>query len=211
MENQPQVSSKKSRLAIASLILGIAFFVPFASILAIIFGIIALVKISKNKELAGKGMAISGLVLGGLGCVLGLIFLVSGYVDVVQEMDKTLKGEYTESMARAWASEATTNITLIRHWEEEYKKENGVYISCDPNPATVPSGKKESWNSSIPNWAALGFSPMTDEVYYQYYITVHEDGKDYTIKAVGDLNKDGVESVYTMDRMGPLNSTNPLE
>ena len=69
---------KISRLAIASLILGILFFIPFAPLLAIVFGIIALVKISKSKgELKGQGMAIAGLVLGGLIIILNIGILAS--------------------------------------------------------------------------------------------------------------------------------------
>lgn len=64
---------KTSGLAIASLVLGILFVVPFAPLLAIVFGIIALRIISKSKgELTGKGMAIAGLALGGLVIILGI-------------------------------------------------------------------------------------------------------------------------------------------
>ncbi len=58
---------KTSGLAIASLVLGILFFVPFAPLLAIIFGIIARHIISKSKgTLKGKGMAHAGFVLGSI-------------------------------------------------------------------------------------------------------------------------------------------------
>ena len=54
-----------SGLAIASLILAIPIFGPSGFLLAVIFGIIALVKISKNKEkLVGRSMAITGLSFG---------------------------------------------------------------------------------------------------------------------------------------------------
>ena len=62
---------KKSKLATASLILGIFFFLPLVPILALIFAIIALVKISQSKEkIIGEGKAIAGLVLGGIGTLL---------------------------------------------------------------------------------------------------------------------------------------------
>jgi len=61
-----QESVKKSRLATASLILGIFFFLPLVPILALIFAIIALAKISQSKEkIIGEGKAIAGLIFGG--------------------------------------------------------------------------------------------------------------------------------------------------
>ncbi|CAA6680002.1 MULTISPECIES: DUF4190 domain-containing protein [unclassified Lentimonas] len=56
---------KTSGLAIASLVLGLCFFIPFGFLLAIIFGFVALSKVKdSNGELKGKGLAISGIVLG---------------------------------------------------------------------------------------------------------------------------------------------------
>lgn len=62
-------------IAIASLVFGCLFIVPFLGIMfsltAVILGIIALVKIGNNKEtLKGRGMAIWGIVLGGLGILI---------------------------------------------------------------------------------------------------------------------------------------------
>ena len=65
-------------LAIASMVLGILWIYWIGSILAIIFGFIALSQI-KERNQAGKGMATAGLVLGfiGLGTLVLVILLVS--------------------------------------------------------------------------------------------------------------------------------------
>lgn len=59
---------KTTGFATASFILGllglILFFIPLLSFLAILFGIIAFVKIGSNKNLQGRGLAIAGLVMG---------------------------------------------------------------------------------------------------------------------------------------------------
>ena len=69
----PQTSGK----AVASLVLGLLFFVPFAFIAAIVFGHIALSEIKKSAgRLQGEGMAIAGLVLGYLGVVFIPIVLI---------------------------------------------------------------------------------------------------------------------------------------
>ena len=62
-------------LAIASLVCGCLFIIPLLGILlsltAIILGVIALVKISKDKDnLKGNGLAISGIVLGAVGIII---------------------------------------------------------------------------------------------------------------------------------------------
>ena len=70
--------------SVASLVLGIVgWFIPYfgllCCLLAVIFGIIGIVKISKNPEkFKGMGMAIAGLILGvlGIGVVLLLIVLL---------------------------------------------------------------------------------------------------------------------------------------
>ena len=68
----------KIRPAIASLVLGIFFFIPFSSVLAIVFGFIALDKI-KKENLGGKGMAITGIVFGILGILISFLLLL-GYM-----------------------------------------------------------------------------------------------------------------------------------
>ena len=56
-----------SGLAIASLVLALFFFVPFAPLLGLVFGIIALSQISySNGRLTGKGLAVAGVAIGGL-------------------------------------------------------------------------------------------------------------------------------------------------
>lgn len=73
----PAQPAKTSGKAIASLILGLLFFVPFAFIAAIVFGHIALSEIKKSAgRLTGEGMAIAGLVLGYMGVVFIPVILI---------------------------------------------------------------------------------------------------------------------------------------
>ena len=60
-----QTRTKVNGLAIVSLVLGITWIYWLGSILAVIFGHIALSQITKsNGQQSGKGLAIAGLVLG---------------------------------------------------------------------------------------------------------------------------------------------------
>ena len=58
---------RTSGLAIASMVLGIVWIYWIGSILAVIFGHIALGQAKKDPTLRGKGMAVAGLVLGYVG------------------------------------------------------------------------------------------------------------------------------------------------
>ena len=65
---------RTSGLAIASMVLGILWVYWIGSILAVIFGHIAISQAGKDPTLRGKGMAIAGLVLGYIG--VGFLLLV---------------------------------------------------------------------------------------------------------------------------------------
>ena len=79
---------KKSfnEFAIVSLVVGILSFVTLfgleKAIIAIVFGILGLRRISRNTQLRGKALAITGIVLGSIAVVLlivlGLYFLSRG-------------------------------------------------------------------------------------------------------------------------------------
>ena len=73
-KNSDQLNHKKKGLAIASLIFAIiGGYISTVSILAVICGHIALNKIKKEpNSYTGKGFAISGLVLGYLGIIIGV-------------------------------------------------------------------------------------------------------------------------------------------
>lgn len=73
MPYRPQVSNG---LAIASMVLGIVWVYWLGSILAVVFGHVALSQIKRNPHQTGRGMAIAGLVLGYLGLAFLVLFVV---------------------------------------------------------------------------------------------------------------------------------------
>ena len=84
MHYQHDQGGRTSGLAIASMVLGILWIYWLGSILAIIFGHIAISQSGKDPSLRGKGMAIAGIVLGyvGLG-ILVLAIIVAATADSV--------------------------------------------------------------------------------------------------------------------------------
>lgn len=72
---QAVVVAKNNGLAVASLVLGILWLYWLGSVLAVIFGHVALNQISRSGEMQqGRGLAIAGLVLGWVG--VGILLLV---------------------------------------------------------------------------------------------------------------------------------------
>ncbi len=72
----PIVQATTNGMAIASMVLGILWFYWVGSVLALVFGYVALGQIDKSGgRQTGRGMAIAGIVLGWLG--LGVLVLVA--------------------------------------------------------------------------------------------------------------------------------------
>jgi Tfp pilus assembly protein PilE len=98
-------------LAIASLVFGCLFLIPFLGILfsltALVLGISALVIISKNKEtVKGQGLAITGIVLGSLGViVIPIIVVITGiFAPAVLKSSEKARMESAKVALRAIAT-----------------------------------------------------------------------------------------------------------
>ena len=69
-----------SEFATASLVLGIVQFVHIfnaeKAILAIVFGLIAIKRISENQELGGRKQAVAGIILGVVGIVATIVMTI---------------------------------------------------------------------------------------------------------------------------------------
>lgn len=75
-ESRPWSAPKTSGLAVASLVLGLLWLCGHGSLLAVIFGAVAMGQIDRSRgTLEGKGLAITGLILGIIG-VSGQVLLL---------------------------------------------------------------------------------------------------------------------------------------
>ncbi len=77
---------KYSEIAIISFVLGLVggfsfYLVPFLGIiipaLAIIFGIMALIQIKKNKKLKGKTLSLFGIIFGIISLIVVLVYILT--------------------------------------------------------------------------------------------------------------------------------------
>ena len=140
------MAPRRSGAALASLILSLVGICPLiiTSIIGFILGIVALLQIRKaHGMLRGKGMAITGIVLGIVFPVIyGIIGLVAYYFvsDAVENSRQTVdhflsaidKGDY-ETAYRDYTTRSYRERVSFDEFKEKYKRfseENGGYEGC---------------------------------------------------------------------------------
>ena len=78
---------------------------------------------------------------------------------------------YTKYIRKSRTSEAVSNLGAIAMYEETYFSEADSYVTADPNPATVPTGTRLTFNSAIAGWNLLGrVIPNGSPLYFQYEV-----------------------------------------
>ena len=167
-------------IAIASLVLGCLFWFPFlgvfCSLAAIILGIMALSKISKNKDaLEGRGLAIAGITLGGVG-VLIIILLVAFVLFLPRCVDTSEYGKTSISRADINANIATA-LKL-------YELDNGSLPATDEGLSALLEAP-----SSANNWEGPYLKKEPEDAW----------GNPYKYVYPGIYNKDS----YDLSSYGP--------
>ncbi|MBU0694496.1 MAG: DUF4190 domain-containing protein [Candidatus Omnitrophica bacterium] len=159
--NMSSVKKKTLGIAIASLVCGCLILIPLLgailAIAALTLGIIALVKISKNKEtLKGQGLAIAGIVLGSIGIILIPIIALLSAIAIPNFLrarmnasnasaEATLRALSTaaESYATVNKGEYPLSVFDLTTAEPPYLSRNylaephqGYKFTCDFNPSS---------------------------------------------------------------------------
>ncbi|UCC94419.1 MAG: DUF4190 domain-containing protein [Candidatus Omnitrophota bacterium] len=116
-------TKKTVGVAIASLVCGCFFFIPFLNFLsglaAVILGIVALVTISKNKDsLKGNGLAIGGIVLGSIGLILTPVIMMFAAIAIPNFMRARMVAQ---------ESAATASLQTISAASQVYYADKGRY------------------------------------------------------------------------------------
>ena len=96
---QPQQTNGLAIAALISGILGLTIFFGLGSVLALIFGYIARGQIKRSQgQQGGNGMAIAGLVMGWIGVVVSLVFVVLLILGAVTFFNFTQSPEFREAL-----------------------------------------------------------------------------------------------------------------
>jgi hypothetical protein len=135
---------RTSGLAIASMVLGIVWIFWLGSILAVIFGHVALSQIKRSMgALGGRGMAIAGLVLGYLGLAtlaLVIVLAATGAIDTTTTAEcraDFLELTVAESRYAAVNGHVTDQRTLVaEHYLSEESDLHDIVL-LDGNAGTA--------------------------------------------------------------------------
>jgi hypothetical protein len=169
----PQTSGK----AIGSLVCGILFFFLPAAIVAVVLGHLSLSEIRQSAgRLAGRGMAIAGLVLGYLGLSFVPILIIAAIA-----IPNLLRAKMAANEASAIGSLRTYNTALARYAEEcpnQGFPSNPAYLDLD---GSRPSTCAQEDLASVPQGRAL----PVKWGYRYFYIPMERD-------AAGHISKYGL-------------------
>ncbi|MCA9399270.1 MAG: DUF4190 domain-containing protein [Candidatus Omnitrophica bacterium] len=178
--------------AVASFILGLFFLIPLLGtllgILAIIFGIIALSQISKNKEtLKGGWMAVTGIVLGALSVlivpILGLLAAIA--------IPNMLRARMMSNDALA-----KSNLRTLSAAAEIYKTEYQLY------PASKGALLTEG-NSTLKQ-------SYCDQTYSGFIYTCEFSNTGYRFKATPEVPGSSGSKIFTIVNGGMIVEEEPV-
>ncbi len=102
---------------------------------------------------------------------------------------------YRSLVLRPRAAEARMGVEGIADAELRYFRDHGRFVACPSMPAATPRGNTARFDGRAPGWKELAFS-MEGSVRYRYEVVL--DGDSFKVLARGDLDGDGVESLYTL-------------
>lgn len=119
---------------------------------------------------------------------------------------------------RAKTAEATQNLAAIRSCQESYRAEEDEYWICPPTPGGWANGPGASspiaWaGGGVAEFDKIGFAP-DGNVRYQYQVQAGTGGAasgtggingPFMATAVGDLDEDTDNALFTVDKGDPLN------
>lgn len=102
---------------------------------------------------------------------------------------------FTSYMYKAKAAEAPGHVANMAKGEVSYFHKNETFLAAGPTGIPPSSGLKVSLDlSSDPNWALLGFD-LNGPTYYGFEAEL-TSSTQVDCKAMGDLNGDGVTSLF---------------
>lgn len=186
-KTQSPTQPKNCGLATASLVLGIislvlcVLFIP--GLLAVIFGIVGLVKISNsNGLLTGKGKALAGIIMGGLSFILIPFAAIAAAIIIPNLLTSRISANETSAMAglkllvnaeAMWRAQDADNNNIKDFWTYDVSAFHWMlrpdkvtklqYISADLARADAEPVRSDVFGDLI---LVSGYRPMPKSGYY---------------------------------------------
>lgn len=202
--NQSRSGGKMSKTAIIGLVLSAFMCIPIFPLIGGLFGVVALIRISKDPNLSGKGIATAAVVMGSSGI---LIFPIMAAIAIPA---------FIKYIRAAKTAEVEDRLGQIARSAELYYGQQRVTAQGEPLPPQFPETTPvtparscaenadgrcppdpSAW--SHPTWQALNFS-ISDRHYFRYRFV--SNGTAFTARALGDLDSDGVFSTFERSGLG---------
>lgn len=184
---------KTSSLAIVALVC-----IFLCAPLAVVLGIIALVKINDSKgQLTGKGLAIAAIVAPvAMVPVMGILAAIA--IPNFIRYQLRSKGAEAKVVLRSLTS------TQLSHYEEK-----GYFVAARQTPSEAPSVVKAEWDAApcpaecgkdnpaaCSELSCLGYDGPAGPVYFRYACSTGGKEGSFICGAYGDLDGDGRFSVF---------------
>jgi type IV pilus assembly protein PilA len=174
------------RLGLLALVFSVIGFClwPFA-VAGLIEGIRALSKGRTRTGSSGQTMAIIALCLAPFGAVSGLGMCSAMAIPAFVKYLRTSK-----------TSEALTNVDVLYRAVVTMHEVTGTLPEPLPPTPPTPGPARRMWPvDAAPGWALLDFHPP-DPIYYSYEVWVSPDRQRFAVRAIGDLDGDGITSLF---------------
>jgi hypothetical protein len=197
----PTVATPKNGLAITAVVFSALFFIPLASIVGLVLGIVALAS-GRN-----KAMSIVAICLGGF-----FSFFIGIYAAIAIPA-------FIKFVRRSKSTEAMMNTRQLADRVAAMPAEDWAKLAdADWTPAGSACGNVGNKFAANPAawagepWKTLGFAVETPH-YYQYRVARESQG--FVVEARGDLDCDGIFSRFarhvTPAGPGPVETENEIE
>lgn len=115
-------------------------------------------------------------------------------VMTIAVLASTAMAAFSNYQLRAKASEAPVGLAKMVQGETEYGQRYGNFL--DAGPTNIPPAEVKvavNFPASDPRWKTLAFE-FADSIYFGYQASV--SGSSVNCEAMGDLNGNGVTSIY---------------
>jgi type IV pilus assembly protein PilA len=99
-------------------------------------------------------------------------------------------------------SEAKINLAAIATSQIAFQAESNTYQALTASPAAGPGVNKVAW-ADAGGFAAIGWQPKDNSVYYQYSTTA-AGANAFTAQAQGDLDGDAALSTFQVTQVTPV-------
>lgn len=136
----------------------------------------------------------------GLIVIVIAVLAIPAFLGCIGVLAAVAVPSFVRYQQRAKAGEARANVRVIQQGLAMALADGALTEAprIARTPAEVPCGASQvvSWGAEDSGWATLGFSP-SEPLRYPYELEPGPDGR-YVIRAVGDLDCDGVHSHFEL-------------